>query len=302
MTKPCTGDRTHPVTKVVRVVTAGEIVTYRDVVRCGIAVSGPDEGAPEASPIHAFVLASPAFDQALRVLNSTGMSSSAVADAPEPTARVHLSQEIRLQRLVRPAERVTTGVDVLGARREPRGVRLALRSVLADGAGSPFAELVSGVLLVGATAPDSFGHIPPSPAHGSGTGQAVVVTRQISTEMIRRYAEVSGDDNPIHLDHEAARAAGLPGLIAHGMYVMALVCEEVVDRYASGHPARIRGIAGRFSSPVLPEQPLEISLQPDDDGRIVRFSCKTPQGLALKNGWVEIAVAGTAGGKRPGDG
>jgi acyl dehydratase len=295
MTTPFTGARTQLVTRVVCAVTASEIATYRDVLRSDIAALRPDEDAPEASPIHAFVLTSPTFDQAVRVLGSAGQ------DAPEPTGRLHLSQAIHLQRLVRPDERVTIEVDVLGARREPRGVRLALRSVLVGGDGSPFAELVTGVLLVGATAPDPFGHIPPHPQHGSTTGQTVFVTRQVSTEMVRRYAEASGDHNPIHLDPAAARAAGLPGLIAHGMCVMALVCEEVIDRYAAGDATRIRAIGGRFSSPVLPEQPLDISIQPDGDGRIVRFSCKTPQGVALKNGWAEIA-ADTDGRKRHGDG
>jgi len=292
MSTPATGARTLAAT-LVRAVTAGEIATYRDVVRSGIAPLGPAAGTPKASPLHAFVLASPAFDQAVSALSSAG--------------RVHLSQEVHLQRLVRPDERVTVEVTVLGARREPRGVRLALRSVLAGGDGSPFAELMTGALLVGATTPDPFGDIPPHLTPGSAAGPAAVVTRQVSTEMIRRYAEASGDDNPIHLDPEAAQAAGFPGVIAHGMSVLALVCEVVIDRYAAGEAAAIRGIGGRFSSPVLPGEPLDITLQPDNGGRIVRFSCKTPQGPALKSGWVEITSATIAGtsigaGKRDGDG
>ena len=37
------------------------------------------------------------------------------------------------------------------------------------------------------------------------------------------YAEASGDHNPIHQDEEVARSVGLPGVIAHGMYTLALV-------------------------------------------------------------------------------
>lgn len=36
-----------------------------------------------------------------------------------------------------------------------------------------------------------------------------------------RYAEASGDGNPIHQDESVALAVGLPGVIAHGMYTMA---------------------------------------------------------------------------------
>lgn len=44
----------------------------------------------------------------------------------------------------------------------------------------------------------------------------------ITREQIEQYAKASGDFNPIHTDPEAAKKAGLPGCIAHGMLVMAL--------------------------------------------------------------------------------
>ena len=34
---------------------------------------------------------------------------------------------------------------------------------------------------------------------------------------VARYAAASGDHNPVHRDDAAARAAGLPGVVAHGM-------------------------------------------------------------------------------------
>jgi acyl dehydratase len=37
----------------------------------------------------------------------------------------------------------------------------------------------------------------------------------------RRYADVSGDRNPIHLHPLSAKAFGMPGAIAHGMWVKA---------------------------------------------------------------------------------
>lgn len=37
------------------------------------------------------------------------------------------------------------------------------------------------------------------------------------------FAGASGDHNPIHIDSDAARAAGLPDVIGHGMLSMALI-------------------------------------------------------------------------------
>jgi acyl dehydratase len=43
----------------------------------------------------------------------------------------------------------------------------------------------------------------------------------ITHETLTAYATASGDHNPLHLDPAAARAAGEPGIIAHGMLTMA---------------------------------------------------------------------------------
>ena len=73
---------------------------------------------------------------------------------------------------------------------------------------------------------------------------------KVTREQISAYAEASGDRNPIHLDEEAARAAGLPGVIAHGMLGMAQLANFVVA-YAGDH-RRIRRLRCRFSGMVLP--------------------------------------------------
>ncbi|GAF47591.1 MaoC/PaaZ C-terminal domain-containing protein [Rhodococcus wratislaviensis] len=43
------------------------------------------------------------------------------------------------------------------------------------------------------------------------------------------FAEASGDRNPLHLDPEAARAAGEPDVIAHGMLSMAYLGRLLTD-------------------------------------------------------------------------
>ncbi len=51
----------------------------------------------------------------------------------------------------------------------------------------------------------------------------------ISKEQLRSYADASGDFNPIHLDEEVARGAGLPGVIAHGMLIAAFISNRALD-------------------------------------------------------------------------
>ena len=62
-----------------------------------------------------------------------------------------------------------------------------------------------------------------------------------------RYAGASGDQNPIHWSDRVASSVGLPGVIAHGMYTMALAARALDTR--PGPPAQVsRARAGCASS------------------------------------------------------
>jgi acyl dehydratase len=80
---------------------------------------------------------------------------------------------------------------------------------------------------------------------------------EVTREQINAYAEASGDRNPIHLDDDAARAAGLPGVIAHGMLGMAQLANFVVG-YAGDH-RRLRRLRCRFSGMVQPGDTITFS-------------------------------------------
>jgi acyl dehydratase len=69
-----------------------------------------------------------------------------------------------------------------------------------------------------------------------------------------RYAGASGDFNPIHWSDRVARSVQLPGVIAHGMYTLALAGRAVTDWV--GDPARVTSFGARFTKPVI---------VPDDD-------------------------------------
>ncbi|MCL6560817.1 MAG: MaoC family dehydratase N-terminal domain-containing protein [Firmicutes bacterium] len=73
----------------------------------------------------------------------------------------------------------------------------------------------------------------------------------------RQYAEVSGDFNPIHLDDAYARAAGLDGVIAHGMLIMAQVGAMLTDWM--GDEGTLRSFEARFENMVFAGERIECS-------------------------------------------
>ncbi len=73
-------------------------------------------------------------------------------------------------------------------------------------------------------------------------------TFRVTRADLVRYAGASGDFNPIHWSERTATAVGLPGVIAHGMFTMALVARAITEW--TGDPAAVLDIRVRFSRPV----------------------------------------------------
>ncbi len=87
---------------------------------------------------------------------------------------------------------------------------------------------------------------------GTAIGQQLLplIKPPITQQQLRRYAEASGDYNPIHLDEQAARKVKLDGVIAHGMLSMAFL-GQFVDQQLAGIPgARIEHLKVRFLNMV----------------------------------------------------
>jgi acyl dehydratase len=71
----------------------------------------------------------------------------------------------------------------------------------------------------------------------------------LDRELLKRYADASGDQNPIHQNEEFAVSVGLPNVIAHGMLTMALVGKYVSD--FAGGSAKVIEFGARFTKPVI---------------------------------------------------
>ncbi|GAB4289637.1 MAG: MaoC/PaaZ C-terminal domain-containing protein [Myxococcota bacterium] len=72
----------------------------------------------------------------------------------------------------------------------------------------------------------------------------------IEEGMSKRYAEASGDRNPIHTDEPYAKSVGLPGIILHGICTLAIAQKAIIDELLGGDPARLKSISARFSGLV----------------------------------------------------
>jgi acyl dehydratase len=80
-----------------------------------------------------------------------------------------------------------------------------------------------------------------------GTTLPEQVYRVTRADLVR-YAGASGDFNPIHWNERVATEVGLPGVIAHGMFTMALAGRAVSAW--TGDPGALVEYHVRFGRPV----------------------------------------------------
>ncbi len=81
---------------------------------------------------------------------------------------------------------------------------------------------------------------------------------QLDRALLKRYADASGDQNPIHQDETFAINVGLPNVIAHGMLTMGLVGQYVADW--AGGSAQVKEFSARFTKPVIVPEGVQVDL------------------------------------------
>jgi acyl dehydratase len=81
-------------------------------------------------------------------------------------------------------------------------------------------------------------------------GERIVLTEGAVTRLdLAAYCLASGDHNPIHWSDDAAHAAGLADVIAHGMLTMGIASRAVIEWAA--RDADLSDMAVRFARPLL---------------------------------------------------
>ena len=201
---------------------------------------------------------------------------------------VHGAEEHVLYRPIRPGDVLTVNPVLESVDKKDTGETFTAKATLNDTNGEPVAE-IRGTMFI----------------RGSGSGKKAPTAAdepheilyeeatKVDDDQTYRYAEASGDNNPIHVDENTARMAGLPGIILHGMCTMAMATKAAVNGLAAGDPTRIKRVGVRLSKPVLPGQELTTKLWKEADGddyTTYGFETYNQDGAAvIKQGVVEIA-------------
>jgi acyl dehydratase len=120
------------------------------------------------------------------------------------------------------------------------------------------------------------------------------VVRETRPEQALIY-RLSGDRNPLHVDPKFAARGGFSQPILHGLCTYGVTGRALLRVLCDGDPARFRSMSGRFSRPVLPGEPLTVSIWRAEDGETALFQTTRKDGtVVIDRGRMQFRPAPTA--------
>ena len=92
---------------------------------------------------------------------------------------------------------------------------------------------------------------------------------------------LTGDLHPIHIDPEVAQANSFERPILHGLCTLGIAARMIAEA-AGAHPADLKELEARLSSPVLPGDIIEVTANTISSG--LNFEARVGSTLVLKGG------------------
>lgn len=206
---------------------------------------------------------------------------------------LHSEQDMYFYRTVAPGDIITSTAKILAIEEKAVGESLVVEVFSVTQKKEPvqrmlFSAFIRGGRKKGRDSPVVISRTPVSEP-------LCRVSQTIDADQTYRYAQASGDHNPIHTDENVAKMAGLPGIIVHGLCTMAFTSKVVIDNLCDGDPRRLRRLHGRFSRPVFPGQAITTVVWqlPDRDGmKVYAYETENPERRTIiRDGIAETALA-----------
>jgi acyl dehydratase len=203
---------------------------------------------------------------------------------------LHGEQDMTFHRPLRAGDVITTTPSIEAIRDKGTGETLAIRLRSVNQAGELVEETLFTLFVRGN--PKSGSNGAPSrekmaPPTARPSEALVTVAQKLDADQTLRYSDASGDKVKIHLDPDAAKRAGFPGIIGHGLCTLAFTSRAVIDGVGGGTPDRLRRIAVRFALPVIPGEIITTRIWPAAGGDAGEYAFETrdPRGrLVISDG------------------
>ncbi|MCB2166953.1 MAG: MaoC family dehydratase N-terminal domain-containing protein [Deltaproteobacteria bacterium] len=215
--------------------------------------------------------------------------------------QVHHTEHLSFHRPVLPGEDVTVRGHIAAILPHRAGTRVVICLEAQDANDRPVFTEYLGAMLRGVTCRGGGrgeADLPVTPSAPDAGGAIWETTVFIEPERPHIYDGCTGIVFPIHTSRRFARQVGLPGIILQGTATLAFAAREIVNREAAWDPARLEGLACRFSGMVRPGTTIRIRLvgrSVGEQGNDLFFDVTNEEGqFVLRNGWASVHSSGDA--------
>ncbi len=251
----------------------GEFQAYADATDdANPAYRGPDAIAPPMYHVRAFI------DLMMKLATDPALELDLLR-------LVHAEHDMTFHRPLKHGD-ILQLRGVLHGLEEKSSGRLARFGLIGSVDGEPAVEGVTSYFIRGERKAE--GGARPAATPAEPPAPDIELNQDVAPDQATRYAQASGDHNPIHVDPETARRAGLPGVILHGLCTMAFAQRDLIDVLAEGDPRRLKRLGVRFAKPVFPGRPLKLEVW-GSEGEVA-FVTKDAEGnVVIANGRAVIA-------------
>ncbi len=166
-------------------------------------------------------------------------------------------------------------------------------SVVTDAAGDVCIKMVNGSFRRGV---EALADIEPFEGSGQTFSEKLVVPERAPDVTVSAHVpdnqahlyRLSGDYNPLHIDPESAKFGGFDEPILHGLCTFGHCGQLLLAALCDNDAKRFKKIKLRFSSPVFPDDTLEILAWNEGPGRVL-FEVRVGDRVVVSNAYFEFA-------------
>lgn len=262
-------------------VTADRVIDYAAATNDPIAV-------------HRSGVVAPPLFAAVPVFNSFAPAVFSIIPPHLLGRMVHGAHDIRFHRTIQPGDVLLSRAKPVGYHGKAQGTAGVVYTETRTESGVLVNEQWATMFFRGFDAGETVGALAPNHRFDDelylGTPD-IRVLAHVDEDQTYRYASASGDPIPIHTDPEAARLAGLPGIIAHGLCTMAFTSWAILTEIAASDVEKLHRLAVRFAKPVQPGQNLTTDIwQVDTHSEAHTYAYRTcvDDTVVIEDGLAEI--------------
>ena len=253
----------------VHVIAEGEVRAYALAIGASNLRYFGNDGANSSEP--SISMAPPGFSVTYELpliyelLSDTDLHGSEEQRKKNMLMLVHGGQHMEFYQPIKPGDEIGCRATITDIEDKGSGEVIKIKVLSTNEDGNKVVESDWGLFIRGIGSGQRPGKRAGAVKKVPDPGQ-IAFRKEISVpqDITYRYSKASNDMNPIHLDNEVAKKAGLSGIVVHGLCTMSMTTQGIIEAYLDSDPSKLLSLGVRFSAPVYPGD--ELVVDGWDDG------------------------------------